>query len=89
MCGINGFNWADRNLIKRMNKQIRHRGSDDEGVYVDNYISLGHVRLAIIDLSPSERQPMSNEDGDIWIIFNGEIYNFKEIRKTDTDIIIR
>lgn len=102
MCGINGFTWADEELIRKMNLAIRHRGPDDEGIYVDKNISLGHVRLAVIDLSPKGHQPMKYEkDGkEVWIVFNGEIYNFKEIRKelgergysfnsnTDTEVIL-
>lgn len=79
-----------------------HRGPDDEGVYVDPQAKagLGHRRLSIIDLSPAGHQPMSNEDESIWIVLNGEIYNFLEIRKdleqrghvfrshTDTEVII-
>ena len=52
MCGINGFSWPDKVLIQKMNDAIQHRGPDDEGFYVDDNVSLGHVRLAIIDLSP-------------------------------------
>ncbi|CAB50067.1 asparagine synthase (glutamine-hydrolyzing) [Pyrococcus abyssi] len=102
MCGINGFSWGDEELVKRMNDAIRHRGPDDEGVYVDDNVSLGHVRLAIIDLSPKGHQPMKYEkDGkEVWIVYNGEIYNFMEIRKeleekgytftsnTDTEVIL-
>lgn len=102
MCGINGFSWSDENLVAEMNDAIRHRGPDDEGVYVDDEVSLGHVRLAIIDLSPKGHQPMKYEkDGrEAWIIYNGEIYNFREIRSelenhgysfnsnTDTEVIL-
>lgn len=82
MCGINGFTWKDAGLIDRMNRALKHRGPDDNGVYLDDNISLGHCRLSIIDLSPAGKQPMSNEDGSMWITFNGEIYNFQDIRKT-------
>ncbi|WP_082871977.1 asparagine synthase (glutamine-hydrolyzing) [Thermococcus piezophilus] len=102
MCGINGFSWSDESLINKMNASIRHRGPDDEGVYVDDNVSLGHVRLAIIDLSPRGHQPMRYEkDGkEVWIVYNGEIYNFMELRKelkkkgytfnsnTDTEVIL-
>ena len=81
MCGINGFNFNNRELIDKMNKKIRHRGPDDEGFYLDNYISLGHCRLSIIDLSERGRQPIFNEDKSLCIIFNGEIYNFQELKK--------
>ena len=100
MCGIIGFNWQDEILIRKMNNIIRHRGPDGEGFYVDKKISLGHRRLSIIDVSDKGKQPMCNEDETIWIVFNGEIYNFKEIKKnliekghefkskTDTEVII-
>lgn len=99
MCGIAGFNFKDEALIKTMSGAISHRGPDGEGFYVDNNVSLGHKRLSIIDLSDAGRQPMSDADGRYWIIFNGEIYNFKEIRReleekyhfrsqTDTEVII-
>ena len=77
MCGICGFNWEDKQLIKDMTDIISHRGPNQYGYYTDNNISLGHRRLSIIDLSENGRQPMSNEDGTIWIVYNGEIYNFK------------
>lgn len=80
MCGICGFTYRDETLIKRMNDSIRHRGPDDDGVYVSDDVSLGHRRLSIIDLSPAGHQPMSDEDGSAWIVFNGEIYNYQEIR---------
>jgi len=81
MCGICGiYGIEDKTLIQRMLSVLRHRGPDDKGVYSDSSISLGHARLSIIDLSEKGRQPMSNEDGDIWLIVNGEIYNFMELR---------
>jgi asparagine synthase (glutamine-hydrolysing) len=63
-----------------MNAVLRHRGPDDGGVWSDGPIGLGQRRLAIIDLSPTGHQPMSNEDGTVWITFNGEIYNHLELR---------
>ncbi len=99
MCAICGFNWEDKNLIKSMSSVMTHRGPDASGFFVDK-ISLGHRRLSIIDLSSRGKQPMSNEEGDIWISYNGEIYNFKEIRDwleslghkfksdTDTEVVI-
>ena len=81
MCGVSGFNWKSTLCIEKMNKTIKHRGPDDEGIYIDEKVSLGHVRLSIIDLSSAGRQPMSNEDERVWIIYNGEIYNFLELRK--------
>ena len=99
MCGISGFNWEDKVLIKQMNQVLEHRGPDGEGIYTNKNISLGHRRLSIIDLSERGKQPMCNEEGTVWITFNGEIYNYNEIRKklvakhqfksdTDTEVII-
>ncbi|ACS32503.1 asparagine synthase (glutamine-hydrolyzing) [Thermococcus gammatolerans] len=102
MCGINGFSWSDEGLVREMNVAIRHRGPDDEGVYVDDNVSLGHVRLAIIDLSPKGHQPMRYEKNghEVWIVYNGEVYNFMELREelekkgyvfnsnTDTEVIL-
>ncbi|MHA1284703.1 MAG: asparagine synthase (glutamine-hydrolyzing) [Promethearchaeota archaeon] len=100
MCGIVGFNYSDKNLIKKLIKKISHRGPDDYGFIVDDEISLGHTRLSIIDLSEKGKQPIRNEDGSLWIVFNGEIYNYKLLRKilqhkghkfytnTDTEVII-
>jgi asparagine synthase (glutamine-hydrolysing) len=81
MCGICGFNWSDQALIRRMTEVIRHRGPDQDGLYVDDGVSLGHRRLSIIDLSEHGRQPLGNEDGSIQIVFNGEIYNFPELKR--------
>jgi len=86
MCGIAGFVAGDPAapvdpaLLQRMCDTIRHRGPDDSGVWTDAGVGLGHRRLAIIDLSPSGHQPMCNEDETVWIVFNGEIYNFQELR---------
>ena len=80
MCGINGFTFSDQGLIERMNAKTKHRGPDDTGVFVDERVSLGHNRLAIIDLTPTGAQPMKSDDGSIVIVFNGEIYNFQELR---------
>ena len=66
-------------LVKTMADTIQHRGPDDEGYYVSGPVGLGFRRLSIIDLK-SGHQPLSNEDGTIWIVFNGEIYNFQELR---------
>src|SRR5271168_1373294 len=85
MCGISGkLNFeheavVDRTLISAMLETIRHRGPDDEGIYLGSQVGLGHRRLSIIDLK-SGHQPLSNEDGTVWIVFNGEIYNFRELR---------
>lgn len=81
MCGINGFNFTDEELARKMNIAIRHRGPDDEGVFVADDISLGNVRLSIIDLSPAGHMPMTTPDGRFTITYNGEIYNFPELRQ--------
>ena len=99
MCGIVGFNWSDKYLVKRMSDKLIHRGPDGSGYYTSNNVSLGHRRLAIIDLSVKGKQPMSDDTGTILITFNGEIYNYRELRKelekkynfkseTDTETII-
>jgi asparagine synthase (glutamine-hydrolysing) len=80
MCGINGFNFSESESIDRMNNLLNHRGPDSSGIYVDNNISLGHCRLKIIDLSENGSQPMPDSDEKIWLVFNGEIYNFKDIK---------
>ena len=81
MCGICGFyGFENKDLLKRMTSILKHRGPDDSGYFTDKNVSLGHRRLSIIDLKTGH-QPMFNEDGLISIVFNGEIYNYKEIRK--------
>src|SRR5882724_13419625 len=91
MCGIAGFVegasapspfHADdaRALVHDMCQVIRHRGPDDEGVWVDEGVALGMRRLSIIDLSTGH-QPIHNEDRTVWVVFNGEIYNFRELRR--------
>ncbi len=65
-------------LVRAMADTIHHRGPDDEGYYVSGPVGLGFRRLAIIDLQTGH-QPLSNEDGTVWIIFNGEIYNYQEL----------
>lgn len=105
MCGICGKYLFDREasvpgrLIKNMADTIRHRGPDDEGLYLSGQIGLGFRRLSIIDLGGGH-QPMSNEDGTVWIVFNGEIYNYQPLReelvgkghifrtKSDTEVIV-
>ena len=81
MCGICGFNWFDPPLVSVMADTMVHRGPDQSGQYVDESVSLGHRRLSVIDLSEKARQPMSNEDGSLWMVFNGEIYNYPELRQ--------
>jgi asparagine synthase (glutamine-hydrolysing) len=105
MCGICGKLEFDLNasvgapLIRSMLDTIRHRGPDDQGVYLSPQVGFGHARLSIIDLS-SGHQPLSNEDGTVWIVFNGEIYNYRELRtfllakghtlktQSDTEVIV-
>lgn len=87
MCGICGVvGQADEQLIKSMLARMAHRGPDDEGIYVTETsatgrVGLGHRRLAIIDLSPGGHEPMPDQSNQIWLTFNGEIYNFKELRR--------
>jgi asparagine synthase (glutamine-hydrolysing) len=108
VCGICGVfdlkhrNSISENQILRMRDIISHRGPDGEGIYISkkNGVYLGHRRLKIIDLSDNGHQPMSNEDNSIFIVFNGEIYNFQKLRKflikkghifkskTDTEVLI-
>src|SRR5713101_520332 len=85
MCGISGFMYFDgapveERTIRNMSDIQRHRGPDESGVYLGQGIALGHRRLSIIDLS-SGQQPLSNEDGTVWISFNGEIYNYLDLKK--------
>src|SRR3989338_7237690 len=80
MCAINGFNFKDEGLILKMNQVTRHRGPDGTGVFLDDKISFGHNRLSIIDLSGAANQPMASGDGNLIIVFNGEIYNFKDLK---------
>ncbi|AFY41468.1 asparagine synthase (glutamine-hydrolyzing) [Nostoc sp. PCC 7107] len=85
MCGITGILNLDGDpvspvILKKMTDAIAHRGPDGEGQYIDNGLGLGHRRLAIIDLSPAGHQPMSTIDGQLIMTYNGEIYNFNELR---------
>ncbi len=81
MCGICGvLGEGDKKTLKRMMDAISHRGPDSSGIYIDKNIFLGHRRLSIIDLKTGN-QPMHNEDETVWLIFNGEIYNYIELRK--------
>src|SRR5687767_10610475 len=97
MCGITGAIWTnperaiDAATLQRMTDCLRHRGPDDEGAYCSEFrhrqpyesmpgVALGFRRLAIIDLATGH-QPMSNEDGTAWIVFNGQIFNFQELRR--------
>ena len=86
MCGIIGFINQDRHkpanerIARAMNDAITHRGPDDEGFYFNGHVALGMRRLSIIDLAGGH-QPISNEDGSVWVVFNGEIYNYRELRE--------
>lgn len=106
MCGICGKvchgkdGRVDAGILRSMASAINHRGPDDEGIYVKGSVGLAHKRLSILDLSPAGHQPMTNEDGSVWIVFNGEIYNFLDLKddlekrghtfisRTDTETII-
>jgi asparagine synthase (glutamine-hydrolysing) len=106
MCGISGLaNWGDADTLSRMTHVQTHRGPDDSGLWErrfpdGGYIGLGSRRLAILDLSPDGHMPMSNEDGSVWITYNGEIYNFAALRHelegkghcfrshTDTEVVV-
>ena len=81
MCGINGFNFKNKSLIEQMNRKVRHRGPDQEGIFINEDISLGQTRLSIIDLSEKGKPPIFNEDKSMLILSNGEIYNFQSIRR--------
>src|SRR5271169_74978 len=105
MCGICGKTYikgdrkVDPTLIERMSSVMSHRGPDDQGIYLSRKTGLGHRRLSIIDLQTG-KQPLSNERDNIWVVFNGEIYNYLELRKdliekghtfktrTDTEVIV-
>lgn len=98
MCGICGFfGFSDTKLIRRMMRQLEHRGPDDSGTFSDGQISLGFQRLSIIDVEGGH-QPISNEDGTVTVVFNGEIYNHLELRgelqnhrfstNSDTEVLV-
>ena len=86
MCGICGIvydepsRFVDKGVVAKMMDRMIHRGPDDAGIYVDRNMGLGHRRLSVIDLVGGH-QPMSNEDQTVWIVFNGEIYNYRELRQ--------
>lgn len=105
MCGITGYYQFKRSNqplpdLKKMNWVLAHRGPDDEGFHQSPGIGLAHRRLSIIDLSSAGRQPMSNEDGTVYVTYNGEVYNFKGLREelirfghrftstSDTEVIV-
>src|SRR5512139_973421 len=105
MCGIAGlftFDPAvpvDRSVLESMTDVLAHRGPDGRGFYVAPGVGLGHRRLSIIDLATGD-QPLANEDGTVWVVFNGEIFNFAEVRSelvarghrfrtgSDTEVIV-
>src|SRR5829696_146996 len=107
MCGIAGMfmfdpqRRADRGLLERMTSLIAHRGPDDAGHEILSNVGLGHRRLSIIDVSSGGHQPMANDDGSIWIAYNGECYNYRELARamrsrghqfrsgSDTEVILR
>jgi len=105
MCGICGILNLDGSLVKKetldkMCEVLKHRGPDNKGIYIKNNLGLGHQRLSIIDLSEKANQPFTNETQTHWIVYNGEVYNYLEIRKeleksghrfksqTDTEVIL-
>src|SRR3989338_861710 len=101
MCGIAGYvGEGGRGDLEKMVDAIKHRGPDDKGIFLVGDVGLAHARLSVIDLSERGHQPMFNEDKTIGIVFNGEIYNFKELKNeliklgykfksdTDTEVII-
>lgn len=105
MCGICGVldlgreRPAPAEVVASMTAQLRHRGPDDCGVHIDRFLGLGHRRLSVIDLA-NGKQPLGNEDGSVWVTYNGEIYNYRELRRelagrghrfateTDTEVIV-
>ncbi|MEM7556830.1 MAG: asparagine synthase (glutamine-hydrolyzing) [Cyanobacteria bacterium P01_A01_bin.84] len=109
MCGIAGILTTNKyqdsleTLITRMQTALRHRGPDDKGIYIssERQVAIAHTRLSILDLSPAGHQPMSVADGRYWITFNGEIYNYLQLRQdlisqgeefyshTDTEVILK
>ncbi len=93
MCGICGYLHFDKSkkpsedILKSMMNTLAKRGPDDEGLYLKDNVALGHRMLSIIDLKTGH-QPIFNEDGSIVIIYNGEIYNFQDLRKELKDLIL-
>lgn len=99
MCGINGFNWDNKKKINLMNESIKHRGPDNQQTEIFPWASFGHLRLSIIDCSENGNQPLYDTTKNFCIVFNGEIYNYLELKekylkdislhtKTDTEIIL-
>lgn len=100
MCGIAGLNWEAPSLIREMTGLLTHRGPDQDGFHVADGVSLGHKRLSILDLSEHGRQPIYNEDHTVGVVYNGEIFNFPELKSeltalghtfrsnTDTEVLV-
>ena len=101
MCGIVGGFGIGKVDVAKMNAELAHRGPDQKGEYMDDHLALGHRRLSIIDLSEKGRQPFTNDEGTLQLVYNGEVYNFRELRRrlekkgarfrsqTDTEVILR
>lgn len=102
MCGIAGFvGKGDEQVLKRMARALHHRGPDDHGVLQEGKVGLAHTRLAVIDPSPAGHQPMQSRDNTVSLTYNGEVYNYRELRETlrgkgekfisdtDTEVIIK
>ena len=78
LCNLDGTP-VDPDVLRHLRDVMTHRGPDDAGLYTDGPLGLGHRRLSIVDLTPSGHQPMCNEDGSVWMVFNGEVYNYVEL----------
>lgn len=107
MCGVAGIfhlkGSVERADLRRMAEMLVHRGPDDRGIYLcpDGHVGLAHTRLSVIDLSEAARQPMGMADGSTWIVYNGEVYNYREIRRdleakgyrffssSDTEVVLK
>src|SRR5258706_8384230 len=105
MCGFVGIvqqngRKPEADVLSKMTSTLIHRGPDDHGVWTEGPVALGHRRLSIIDLSSAGRQPMTSETGDLLLVYNGEIYNFPDLRqelatlghtfrsRTDTEVVL-
>jgi asparagine synthase (glutamine-hydrolysing) len=86
MCGINGFTFEDKDLIVKMNDANKHRGPDASNFWLSEGVSLGQNRLSIIDVSNASSQPMQSKDGRYEIVYNGELYNFQDIKKELSEV---
>ena len=86
MCGISGtFGFSnplvDEDTLRKMTRTLAHRGPDDNGIFIKNNVGLGHTRLSILDLSSEGHQPMKSVDGSVTLIYNGELYNYQDLKK--------